>query len=67
MKEITYWIVGMMVALIGLGISLFYQGQALLEPNDKEKLGKQLVGYGKLFFILSVIYIVGYFIIVYVI
>lgn len=36
MNEVVYWLIGIVLAMWGIGLGLFYQGRYLLAP-DKEK------------------------------
>ena len=43
MQDSSYWIVALIVALGGIGLSLYYQGLYMLKPQEKKKIGKYLL------------------------
>ena len=56
-----YWLIGMAVTMAAAGVSLYYQGKALENPDPKV-LGKKLVKVGWFWIGLAILYfIVSFF------
>jgi len=57
------WLIGIVLAMLGIGMNMYYQGKILLKPEENKKTGKQLLVYGKIFIYVAGIYLIVYLII----
>jgi len=56
------WLIGIVLAMLGIGMSMYYQAKILLKPDENKKTAKQLSVYGKIFISLAGIYLIVYLI-----
>ena len=62
MTEIGYWLLGVVVAMFGIGQGMLFQGKVLL-GEDAKKMGKRLKIYGWIWIWMSAAYLIAYTII----
>ncbi len=60
MQDLSQWVVAIIVAVGGIGLSFFFQGWLLLKPQDKKKAGWWLVVLGSIYLLLAVIGIISW-------
>ena len=58
MNDTIRWLIGIVLAMAGIGLGMFYQGKVLLKPDEKQKIGKQLYILGKIWIAIAVFYLV---------
>lgn len=59
MTEMGYWLIGIVLAMFGIGQGMLFQGKILL-GGDKEKIGKNLKGFGWFWIGMAGLYLIVY-------
>ena len=57
MEDTIQWLIAIVVAFVGIGISFLYQGRALMKPEDSKRIGWQLRGIGALWIAIGIIFL----------
>ena len=59
MNAVVYWLIGIVLAMFGIGLGLFYQGRYLLAPeSEKLKRAKEIKNVGIWWLVIGVIYLI---------
>ena len=59
------WLVTVITAFAGVGIGFFYQGKALMKPEEKKQVGRQLYKLGKLWMGLAFLWAIALLLLAY--
>lgn len=60
MTEMGLWLIGIILAMVGIGMNMYYQGKILLEPEKNETTGGHLKRGGKVLIGLAGFYLIIY-------
>ena len=60
MSDLICWLIGIVLALAGVGLGMFYQGKVLLTPEEGKKriIGKQLYLTGQVLIVIAFVYLI---------
>ena len=47
MNDTILWLISVVMAFAGVGLGLYYQGKAPMNPDDSKKIGRQIYIAGK--------------------
>ncbi len=56
MAPFVLWLLGIAVAMVGVGLTLFFQGQALTQPKRSEAVGRKAIKTGWIWITLGIVY-----------
>lgn len=57
MDDTIRWLITVVIAFSGVGLALFYQGKALMKPEESKKVGRQLYVVGAVWVGLAVFWL----------
>jgi len=57
MEDTIRWLIGIVLAFAGVGLSSFYQGKALMNPDKSKIIGKQLYNVGIIWVAIAFLYL----------
>ena len=60
MTEMGLWLIGIVLAMFGIGAGMYYQGKILLEPEKNKTTGKGLKIIGKILIGSAAFYLIIY-------
>ena len=65
MNDVVYWLIGIALAMSGIGLGLYYQGRYLLAPEgEKLKRARDIKYVGIWWLIMGIVYLIGVLILI---
>lgn len=58
MNETVRWLIAIVIAFAGIGLGMFFQGKALMNPEKHKAIGKQVYKTGIVWIAIAIIYLI---------